>query len=150
MALIAATQCRDQCGNHSLCTGSLGPETQYNCSCQNGYVSIPGNNRNKTGILKDNNCVINPCDNLKGGCEQLCHVSGIQASCGCFPGYLLNHDKLSCHAINECAVDNGGCSDMCEYLSPGKSVCHCHHGAALWEDSKTCILINPQSLTSGK
>ena len=39
--------------------------------------------------------------------------------------------------INECAVNNGGCTQICENL-PGFFQCKCIRGFELQEDGKTC------------
>lgn len=38
---------------------------------------------------------------------------------------------------NECAVNNGGCSQLCTD-TPGSFYCHCHEGYRL-VDNRTCI-----------
>eukprot|EP00042_Codosiga_hollandica_P040862 m.357433 g.357433 ORF g.357433 m.357433 type:complete len:287 (-) comp55974_c0_seq6:80-940(-) len=56
-ARYKATACREQCGNHSVCTGSL-TDTSFECSCQPGYSR------------QDNACV------LQAGLKQLYEFRG--------------------------------------------------------------------------
>ena len=39
--------------------------------------------------------------------------------------------------IDECAVDNGGCGQIC-VNKPGSFECQCKEGYALTDDGKTC------------
>lgn len=53
--------------------------------------------------------------------------------------------KTHCHVFNEdqddCALNNGGCSDGC-IQGPYGAQCTCHPGYQLLNDSKTCEDIN--------
>ena len=55
-------------------------------------------------------------------------------------GYHKLHECLSCHwtDINECDVENGGCSDICNN-EPGSWSCACPEGFQLDTDQVTCI-----------
>lgn len=54
----------------------------------------------------------------------------------CDPGYTKD-DREECIDIDECALDNFGCSHICEN-TPGSSSCTCPPGYNLLEDWKTC------------
>ena len=48
-----------------------------------------------------------------GGCEQACRLEEGVAVCSCHPGHTLQPDNKTCRDIDECADDNGGCSQIC-------------------------------------
>lgn len=57
-------------------------------------------------------------------------------------GFILGHDKFNCEDVNECTVDNAGCSDYCENTL-GSFKCSClNSGHVLAEDEATCIDID--------
>ena len=55
-----------------------------------------------------------------------------------FPSVLLNKLKfILISDVDECAVDNGGCSQIC-INKPGSFECQCKDGYALADYSKSC------------
>ena len=47
--------------------------------------------------------------------------------CECDRGFTLSEDKKSCSDIDECLVNNGGCSQLC-VNEPGSYKCECQNG----------------------
>ena len=67
--------------------------------------------------------------------------------CGCFPGFNSNEDGYrTCQDINECDIDNGGCSDKC-FNYEGGYMCQCSdwRNFRLGDDGKTCEPICPRN-----
>ena len=48
-----------------------------------------------------------------GGCEQACRMVDGVPVCSCQPGYALRPDNKTCQDEDECAINNGGCSQVC-------------------------------------
>jgi len=59
--------------------------------------------------------------------------------CGCFDGYTLE-ERTNCIDVNECEINNGGCSHDCVNLN-GTSFCSCPNGYRL-STPTTCEKIN--------
>lgn len=58
--------------------------------------------------------------------------------CSCEPGFELSEDRHSCHDINECLINNGGCSQLCKNKK-GSRKCQCFAGYVLAHDEMSCI-----------
>uniref|UniRef100_UPI00358DE755 transmembrane cell adhesion receptor mua-3-like isoform X4 n=1 Tax=Myxine glutinosa TaxID=7769 RepID=UPI00358DE755 len=92
-------------------------EGSFSCSCQPGY-QLP---LNTTQCVDVNECLI----------PNLCHSDAVcvntdgSYSCRCGPGYL--EDGRNCLDIDECARNNGGCSQLCTNTE-GQFFCSCHTG----------------------
>ena len=106
---------------------------------------------------------INECLSNNGNCSQVCTNTNGSYYCSCYPGYLLQPDGKTCtgalylelhkcvfehlyfflppHSppadINECAVQNGNCSQLCVNTN-GSYYCSCYPGYRLNQDNKTC------------
>ncbi|XP_055517699.1 oncoprotein-induced transcript 3 protein isoform X1 [Leucoraja erinacea] len=68
--------------------------------------------------------------------------------CQCAPGTVLGPDAQICLDVNECAVNNGGCSEECINLQ-GSFRCKCGIGKALGRNSVTCEDIEGCHSTNG-
>ncbi|XP_016842860.1 uncharacterized protein LOC100679483 isoform X4 [Nasonia vitripennis] len=70
-------------------------------------------------------------------CEQLCKFVDGRPRCLCREGYRL--EGRNCTDINECATNNGGCTEVCENTE-GSYFCACEGDERiLSEDKKTCV-----------
>ncbi|XP_058792179.1 sushi, von Willebrand factor type A, EGF and pentraxin domain-containing protein 1, partial [Phymastichus coffea] len=73
------------------------------------------------------------------GCDQLCSIADDRPECSCREGYRLDQDRASCIDVDECATDNGGCSEMCENTEGG-FFCACDGDErALSADRTSCV-----------
>ncbi|XP_067017039.1 uncharacterized protein [Acropora muricata] len=75
---------------------------------------------------------------LPADCEQVCHNTLGSYICSCVSGYQLASDGKSCSDINECSVNNGGCSHHC-YNIPGAHYCGCPKGTTMAANNLTCV-----------
>ena len=89
--------------------------------------------------MKDTNVSIPGCLNFN--CSQICTLdSNSNPLCKCKTGYSLNSDGKTCTDVNECLVNNGGCSGNCTNLV-GSFYCSCPIGSTLGSDYSTCLRI---------
>ncbi|XP_062710515.1 uncharacterized protein LOC109404745 isoform X2 [Aedes albopictus] len=93
------------------------------------------------------------CGVDRGGCDHECHdghESHPEVWCSCYHGFLLDeHDGRTCHDINECSENNGGCEQTCTN-KPGSFECSCQPGLQIDVlDGRTCIDINECLLRNG-
>ncbi|XP_015763765.1 PREDICTED: uncharacterized protein LOC107342772 isoform X16 [Acropora digitifera] len=75
---------------------------------------------------------------LPADCEQVCQNTAGSYICSCVSGYQLASDGKSCSDINECSVNNGGCSHHC-YNIPGAHYCGCPEGTTMAANNLTCV-----------
>lgn len=68
--------------------------------------------------------------------------------CICHDGYQLAENRLNCVDINECNLNNGGCSHQCINL-PGDHKCTCPEGQFLVNDDQTCDFLNLCEMNNG-
>ena len=102
---------------------------------------------------------INECSLNSGGCDQLCNNTIGSFQCSCNSGYTLNGDGITCSGritvtvympfrkinhvqlftidIDECALNNGGCDQVCNNTI-GSFQCGCNSGYTLSFDGITC------------
>jgi Coagulation Factor Xa inhibitory site len=66
-------------------------------------------------------------------------------TCDSLPGTRLAEDRHSCEDVDECGLNNGGCSHTC-LNTLGRAFCVCPEGWMLDDDWKTCIDIDECSL----
>ena len=157
-------ECAYRNGNCShICSNTLGSVI---CSCMTGYV-LNADLRTCDGKMSTTNYVenknnvwflyldINECAVNIGNCSQLCNNINGSYVCSCWTGYGLNSDNKTCSGklfymfdgkiyidilfidVNECALNNGGCSQECTN-TVGGSICSCKPGYSLNDDNRTC------------
>ncbi|XP_021699518.1 uncharacterized protein LOC5579245 [Aedes aegypti] len=93
------------------------------------------------------------CGVDRGGCDHECHdghESHPEIRCSCYHGFLLDErDGRTCHDINECLENNGGCEQTCTN-KPGSYECSCQPGLQIDVlDGRKCIDINECLLRNG-
>nr|XP_029726132.1 uncharacterized protein LOC109432373 [Aedes albopictus] len=114
------------------CSNTIG---SFICKCPKG-LRVTDNNK----CMDVNECLLR---NGHGPCQDTCINiwSGYRCSCAGLPGTRLSEDGHSCEDIDECTVNNGGCSHTC-LNTLGRAFCVCPEGYMLDDDWKTCIDID--------
>uniref|UniRef100_A0A182SAJ4 EGF-like domain-containing protein n=1 Tax=Anopheles maculatus TaxID=74869 RepID=A0A182SAJ4_9DIPT len=90
--------------------------------------------------------VVAACGPDRGGCDHECrmiyHGNEVESvvECSCYRGFLLDaRDGRTCHDIDECAENNGGCEQTC-INKPGSYECSCEPGLQIDTlNGHTCI-----------
>ncbi|XP_058456120.1 fibrillin-2-like [Malaya genurostris] len=82
----------------------------------------------------------------RGGCEHICHENREvepEVQCSCYSGFVLDpNDRRSCHDLDECENENGGCQQICTN-KPGSFECSCEPGLQIDVlDGRSCIDID--------
>ncbi|XP_062552404.1 uncharacterized protein LOC134217619 [Armigeres subalbatus] len=114
------------------CSNTIG---SFICKCPKG-LRVTDNNK----CMDVNECLLR---NGHGPCQDTCinTWSGYRCSCAGLSGTRLSEDGHSCEDIDECTVNNGGCSHTC-LNTLGRAFCVCPEGYMLDDDWKTCIDID--------
>ncbi|KFB47089.1 AGAP005714-PA-like protein [Anopheles sinensis] len=93
--------------------------------------------------------IVAACGSDRGGCDHECrmiyHGNEVEpvVECSCYRGFLLDaRDGRTCHDIDECAENNGGCEQTC-INKPGSYDCACEPGLQVDTlNGHTCIDID--------
>uniref|UniRef100_A0A182R132 Sushi domain-containing protein n=1 Tax=Anopheles farauti TaxID=69004 RepID=A0A182R132_9DIPT len=111
------------------CSNTIG---SFTCKCPRG-LRVTDNNK----CMDVNECLLR---NGHGPCQDTCinTWSSYRCTCDGLPGTRLAADGHSCEDIDECTVNNGGCSHTC-LNTLGRAFCVCPEGYMLDEDWKTCV-----------
>ncbi|XP_055619958.1 uncharacterized protein LOC129764668 [Toxorhynchites rutilus septentrionalis] len=114
------------------CSNTIG---SFVCKCPKGLRATDNNK-----CMDVNECLLR---NGHGPCQDTCinTWSGYRCSCAGLSGTRLAEDGHSCEDIDECTVNNGGCSHTC-LNTLGRAFCVCPEGYMLDDDWKTCIDID--------
>ncbi|CAB4012544.1 fibrillin-2-like isoform X1, partial [Paramuricea clavata] len=113
----------------------------FRCSCYEGHEPYPGRSKR----CRD----INECELDLPDCHTCTNIEG-SYQCECNRGFTLSEDKKSCSDIDECLVNNGGCSQLC-VNEPGSYKCQCKKGFYPTDsESINCEDINECSGNDGK
>jgi hypothetical protein len=155
---------QDKCSAYATCTNSDGT---YTCKCKPGFdgdglyctdinecakgIKTCGANEDcvnskggvqcqcSPGFKKQGNSCINPntCNPACGN-NQMCIKDKLGFSCQCKPGYTKDLQG-GCGDLDECSVNNGGCSYLaqCANQKGSSPVCTCKTG--YFGDGKTCV-----------
>ncbi|XP_068220454.1 LOW QUALITY PROTEIN: uncharacterized protein [Palaemon carinicauda] len=128
----------DECEvNNGGCEGACFNKVgTHQCYCPRGYRLATNG---KTCIDK-NECLLR---NGHGPCQDTCTNTegGYICSCDSIPGTHLGADNHTCEDVDECAINNGGCSHIC-LNTFGQIFCTCPEGFIMAMDWKTCEDIN--------
>uniref|UniRef100_A0A182FCC0 Uncharacterized protein n=1 Tax=Anopheles albimanus TaxID=7167 RepID=A0A182FCC0_ANOAL len=111
------------------CSNTIG---SFTCKCPRG-LRVTDNNK----CMDVNECLLR---NGHGPCQDTCinTWSSYRCTCDGLPGTRLAADGHTCEDIDECTVNNGGCSHTC-LNTLGRAFCVCPEGYMLDEDWKTCV-----------
>eukprot|EP01127_Copromyxa_protea_P008069 TRINITY_DN1844_c0_g1_i2.p1 TRINITY_DN1844_c0_g1~~TRINITY_DN1844_c0_g1_i2.p1 ORF type:complete len:1097 (-),score=164.76 TRINITY_DN1844_c0_g1_i2:50-3340(-) len=142
---------------HTTCT-LVEDLNSRKCSCDAGYA-VAGTNlildltlnvtRPFPGCDVVNMCTLYDCDVTSETPLAMCKFDpkiAFRRDCICPFGFNgtqlgMENDTLfdGCTPINLCETDNGGCSDVCNFVAPGVRTCSCSDpNAELESNDKTC------------
>uniref|UniRef100_A0A3Q4HI28 Epidermal growth factor n=1 Tax=Neolamprologus brichardi TaxID=32507 RepID=A0A3Q4HI28_NEOBR len=116
------TACDDQGGNCVNVCSSLAD--QGVCQCSEGFV------------LSMEGTYVNECAHWNHGCSLGCENIPGSYFCTCPKGYALLPDRKTCQCSS---ADRGGCSQLCNPVTPVSWECGCLPGYQLHQDGKHCI-----------
>uniref|UniRef100_A0A8C2PPS3 Epidermal growth factor n=1 Tax=Cyprinus carpio TaxID=7962 RepID=A0A8C2PPS3_CYPCA len=111
--------------NHGCSLGCENVPGSYFCTCPKGYLLLPD---------------LKTCQETKPCVENgtVCDHACVHTAEG--DGSVLNPDGRSCTGV---CFSQGGCSQMCVTLYPGRWVCECQPGYQLHPDGRQCAAPGP-------
>ncbi|XP_078700993.1 uncharacterized protein LOC144927453 [Branchiostoma floridae x Branchiostoma belcheri] len=135
---LEVDECEDNNGGcEDICENYPGG---FRCACGPGYDMTPTDYTPSyepapTGLCHDvDECLYNMhmC-----GPHATCTNTIGSYTCSCEAGFQLQSDGVTCLDINECASDNGQCTDLC-VNQEGSYRCACRTGSKLKPNGKEC------------
>ncbi|KAI8482384.1 Cytochrome P450 3A4 [Branchiostoma belcheri] len=135
---LEVDECEDNNGGcEDICENYPGG---FRCACGPGYDMTPTDYTPSyepapTGLCHDvDECLYNMhmC-----GPHATCTNTIGSYTCTCEAGFQLQSDGVTCLDINECASDNGQCTDLC-VNQEGSYRCACRTGSKLKPNGKEC------------
>ena len=114
----SVSDCFNQCGGGTYCTGLLNAPSSFTCECQSGLVSSSASGKHCAPSC------INTCSSANSSCH-----SGL---CTCNAGYLFLANGVDC-AINNCTSGTAlicPSNAACAFTGFGGSMCTCNSGYA--------------------
>lgn len=104
----------------------------YQCGCPQGFRIA----YDMKSCFDVNECLLR---NGHGPCQDTCRNTLGSYNCNCenLNGTILGKDGHSCEDLDECLINNGGCSHEC-INAFGKVFCNCPLGWELSNDWKSC------------
>ena len=97
-------ECQGDHGCNQECINDIGG---FHCECMTGYQLVDmftcaGQFNSAIAVMqKLSNLIffnidVDECIDSNGGCAQICNNTVGSFTCGCYDGYLLNSDEISC------------------------------------------------------
>ncbi|XP_072913708.1 uncharacterized protein [Hemitrygon akajei] len=118
-------------GCSQLCVNTVG---SYHCDCHPGYTLRSGSRMTCTDV--------DECQSGSHNCHSSASCSNSPGSFQCVCGDGYTGDGRTCADVDECLLDNGGCSQRCANIV-GSYFCGCHPGYTLRLGSRTsCTDVN--------